>query len=205
MLSKISLVLNAVLLILIINLYVRDCNESEEAEGLEQVVEGDNTDTSLRIAYINTDTLDAKYLYSLEIVETLKDEMDKKQRRLERKATKSQQEFDMLQQQARTMTPSQLQQAQQRAMQLEQEIQVLQQEMATEFAEQQNDLQIKLINKLDVFLTKYNENAGYDFIMKKHSGSELLIANKNNDVTNEVLELLNNEYLGKDNKKDTIK
>jgi outer membrane protein len=204
MLSKISLVLNAILLILIINLYIRECNESEETEGQEQVVQVENSDTSLRIAYINTDTLDSKYLYSLEIIETLKDEMDKKQRRLERKATKSQQEFDLLQQQARTMTPSQLQQAQQRAMQLEQEIQVLQQEMATEFAEQQNDLQIKLINKLDAFLSNYNKSAGYDFIMKKHSGSELLIANENNDITNEVLQLLNNEYLGNDNKKDSL-
>ena len=87
MLSKISLVLNAILLILVINLYVSECKESDEVEGQEQAIQAENTDTSLRIAYINTDTLDSKYLYALEIVKTLEDEMDKLQRRLERKAT----------------------------------------------------------------------------------------------------------------------
>lgn len=202
MLSKILLAVNVVLVLLVINLYL---NKSEESIVIDEPnTTIDNTDNQLRIAFINTDTLDIHYQYALDIVETLKDEMDKKQRRLERKATKLQQEFDQLQQQARTMTPSQLQAAQQRAMQMEQEIQMMQQDLATEFADQQNDLQLKLINKLDSFLNKYNKTADYDFIIKKHSGSEMLIAKNDHDITDEVLKLLNEEYLGENNKKDSL-
>jgi outer membrane protein len=202
MLSKILIAVNVILVLLVINLYV---NKNDELVVIdEQSTARENTDAQLRIAFINTDTLDIHYQYALDIVETLKDEMDKKQRRLERKAGKLQQEFDQLQQQARTMTPSQLQAAQQRAMQMEQEIQMMQQDLATEFADQQNDLQLKLINKLDSFLNKYNQTANFDFIIKKHSGSEMLVAKIDHDITDEVLKLLNEEYLGKDSKKDSL-
>lgn len=202
MLSKILIAINVILIILVVNLYF---NKSAESVVVEEQSSGEElSNDQLRIAFINTDTLDIHYQYALDIVETLKDEMDKKQRRLERKATKLQQEFDQLQQQARTMTPSQLQAAQQRAMQMEQEIQIMQQDLATEFADQQNDLQLKLINKLDSFLNKYNETANYDFIIKKHSGSEMLIAKNNHDITDEVLKLLNEEYLGENSKKDSL-
>lgn len=202
MFSKILIALNVILIILVVNLYFNKNVESPVNE--EQSSNEELTNDQLRIAFINTDTLDIHYQYALDIVETLKDEMDKKQRRLERKATKLQQEFDQLQQQARTMTPTQLQAAQQRAMQMEQEIQMMQQDLATEFADQQNDLQLKLINKLDSFLNKYNKTANYDFIIKKHSGSEMLVAKNDHDITDEVLKLLNEEYLGENNKKDSL-
>jgi outer membrane protein len=202
MLSKISLAINVVLIVLVINLYLEHSDEGVVEDNIENVsVESEGP---LKIAYINTDTLDAKYLYALDIVNTLRDEMEKKQRRLERKATKLQQEFDQLQQASRTMTPTQLQAAQQRAMQMEQEIQLMQNELANEFTEQQNQLQLDLMNDLDSFLVAYNANAAYDFIIKKHNGSELLIAGEQYDITDDVVEKINNRYLGKQNKKDSL-
>jgi outer membrane protein len=202
MLAKISLVLNAILLILVINLYVQNCDTSSEAQVSETEIV--NNDESLKIAYINTDSLDANYLYAQEIVNTLRDEMEKKQRRLERKAQKLQQEFDQLQQSARSMTPTQLQAAQQRAMQMEQEIQLMQNELANEFAEEQNDLQIELANDLDAFLLEYNSTANYDFIIRKHRSSELLLADETYDITEDVIEKINARYKGKESKKDSL-
>lgn len=202
MLSKISIALNVILLILVINLYLQNCEESND---VQKDLSGSLSEgSSMRIAYLNTDSLDAHYQYAIDIVATLQDEMNKKQRRLERKATKLQQEFDMLQQQSRTMTPTQLQAAQQRAMQMEQEINVMQNDLASEFSEEQAILQMNLINRLDSFLIKYNESALYDFIIKKHNGSEILIANESHDITDEVLEQLNKEYLGEDNSTDSL-
>jgi Skp family chaperone for outer membrane proteins len=203
MLSKISLAINAVLLILVINLYVQNCDTNEgEIDVVETTVEDVNS--NLRIAYINTDTLDANYLYAIDIVKTLQEEMEKKQRRLERKATKFQQEFSQMQQYANTMTPTQLQAAQQRAMQMEQEIQVMQNDLAAEFAEEQNALQLSLMNDLDSFLLEYNKSAEYDFIIKKHLASELLLANNNFDITTDVLKKINEGYLNKGEKKDSL-
>lgn len=202
MLSKISIAINVILLILVINLYLP---KNEDIKDVQEDLPGSvNKGNSMRIAFLNTDSLDVHYQYTIDIVESLKVEMDKKQRRLERKATKLQQEFDMLQQQARTMTPTQLQAAQQRAIQMEQEINVMQNDLANEFSEEQAILQMNLINRLDSFLIRFNEKALYDYIIKKHNGSDILIANESHDITAEVLELLNKEYLGEDNNTDSL-
>ena len=193
MLSKISLAINAILLVLVINLYVQNCNTESDETAVEQV---ESTDNNIRIAFLNTDTLDLNYLFTIDVVETLQKEMEKKQRRLERKAMKLQQEYSQLQQSARSMTPVQLQAAQQRVVQMEQEIQVMQSDLANELAQEQNDLQIQLINKLDSFLLRYNDRENYDYIIKKHAASEVLIAKAQYDITKEVLDMLNKEYLG---------
>ena len=193
MLSKISLVINAILLILVINLYM-----NKESEVVEEAVSSVQENTELRIAYLNTDSLDKNYLYANAIVEELEKEFEKKQRRLERKAEKTQQEFNNLQQSARSMTPVQLQAAQQRVVQMEQEIQIMQNQMAEEFAEEQAEMQQKLVDRLDSFLLRYNDSAHYDYIVKKHLGSQILVSNPAYDITEEVLELLNNEYSGEE-------
>lgn len=202
MLSKISLAINAILLILVINLYVQNCEQ--EGEENAEIAQTESTDNKLRIAFINTDTLDVNYQFTLDVVETLQKEMEKKQRRLERKAMKLQQEYSQYQQSARSMTPLQMQTAQQRVVEMEQEIQVMQNDLATELQEQQYNLQVELVNKLDSFLIRYNQEANYDYIIKKHVSSDVLIANANYDITQEVLEMLNKEYLGEDASTDSI-
>lgn len=202
MLSKISLAINAVLIVLVINLYVQKSNISDEVDGIETSIE--DSGSTLRIAYLNTDTLDANYLYAIDIVKELQDDMEKKQRRLERKASKFQQEFNQMQQYASTMTPTQLQAAQQRAMQMEQEIQAMQNDLANEFTAEQTELQLSLMNNLDSFLLDYNKTAEYDFIIKKHMASELLLATESHDITADVLKKINNQYLSEHPLRDTI-
>ena len=202
MLSKISLAINAILLLLVVNLYLS--KEKQNSEGNTKSNISSTSSNSVKIAYINTDTLDVNYQYALDIVATLEKEANKKQRRLERKATQAQQEFNNLQQSARSMTPSQLQAAQERAYQMEQEIQMMQNDLANEFAMDQNKLQIALVNNLDSFLIRYNDTANYDFILKKHNGSQILVSKDQFDITVEVLKLLNEEYLGKNSTGDSL-
>lgn len=96
------------------------------------------------------------------------------------------------------MTPTQMQAAQQRAVQMEQEIQIMQQEFANDFSVQQNELQMELVKDLDEFLAIYNETADYDYIIKKHNGSDILVADESFDITEDVLEKINDRYLSKD-------
>jgi len=199
MLSKISLALNAILFILVINLYL---NSNEDVEVVDETDVIENADNSLRIAYINTDTLDAKYLYAIDVVNELQDKLEKKQRSSSRKAEKLQQEYQMLQQAAQSMTQAQLQVASQRAMEIEMEMQNMQSEFANELSTEQTQLQTALVNEIDSFLLEYNKTAGYDYIIKKHNTSEVLVANEKYDITDDILEELNTLYLAK---KDSLK
>jgi outer membrane protein len=194
MLSKISLALNAILFLLVINLYL---NSNEVTEVIDETDVVENEDKSLRIAYINTDTLDAKYLYAIDVVNELQDKLEKKQRSSTRKAEKLQQEYQMLQQAAQNMNQAQLQVASQRAMEIEMEMQNMQSEFANELSAEQTQLQTALVNEIDSFLVEYNKTAGYDFIIKKHNTSEVLVANQEYDITNDILDKINARYLAK--------
>lgn len=191
MLSKISIVLNVVLLIAVINLYIKGHQIKNEQKQLKEVT---IIDRPMKIAYINIDSLNVKYEFIKDLRNELDKEIEKKQRRMERKTQKLQSEFNQLQRLSSTMTPSQLQAAQQRVMEMEREIQTMQQDLASELQEDQLDMQKKLISTLDSFMVKYNDEAQYDYILKKFSGSDILIAKEEYDITDTIVSLLNLEY-----------
>ncbi|RLD25738.1 MAG: hypothetical protein DRI54_04270, partial [Bacteroidetes bacterium] len=173
MLSKISIAINILLLIAVINLYVKTCDNGSEEVAIEEVSSNVN---SMKIAFIDTDSLNVHYEYVKDITEELSKEIAKKERRMERKTAKLQSEFNQLQRMSPNMTPQQLQAAQQRAVEMEREMQTLQNDLSIELNEEQAEMQIKLVEKIDSFMTSYNETEQYDYILKKFAGSEILIA-----------------------------
>lgn len=192
MLSKISIAINVLLIIAVINLYVKTCDNNSEPDTITEVTSNNN---SVKIAYIDTDSLNVHYEYVKDITEELNKEIAKKERRLERKTSKLQSEFTQLQRMSANMTPQQLQAAQQRAVEMEREMQTLQNDLSIELNEEQAEMQIKLVEKLDSFMTKYNETEQYDYILKKFTGSEILIAKEAYDITDTIISLLNEDYL----------
>jgi outer membrane protein len=192
MLSKISIAINILLLIAVINLYVKTCDNNSEPDTVTEVSSNNNP---VKIAYIDTDSLNVHYEYVKDITAELNKEIAKKERRLERKTTKLQSEFTQLQRMSPNMTPQQLQGAQQRAVEMEREVQTLQNDLSIELNEEQAEMQIKLVEKLDSFMTKYNETEQYDYILKKFAGSEILIAKDAYDITDTIISLLNEDYL----------
>lgn len=192
MLSKISIAINILLLIAVINLYVKTCNNNN-SDAIPLTVA--SSTQPLKIAFINTDTLNARYEYVKDITDELNKEIDKKQRRLERKTTKLQSEFNQLQRLSSTMTPTQLQAAQQRAVEMENEIKVMQNDLSEELNEEQMQLQLKLVARLDSFMLKYNETAQFDYILKKFNGCEILLADDSFNITDTIVKLLNEDYL----------
>lgn len=192
MLSKISIAINIILIIAVINLYIGASDNNSEGTVIEEV---STLDSPIKIAYIDTDSLNVRYEYVKDITEELNKEIAKKERRLERKTTKLQSEFTQLQRMSTNMTPQQLQAAQQRAVEMEREMQTLQNDLSIELNEEQAEMQIKLVEKLDSFMTRYNEKEQYDYILKKFAGSEILIAKDAYDITDTIISLLNEDYL----------
>ena len=55
----------------------------------------------------------------------------------------------------------------------------------------------KVMKQLNQYLEDFGSTNHYDYIMIKQLKSQLIYANKNNDVTNEVISYVNNKYQGK--------
>jgi outer membrane protein len=54
-----------------------------------------------------------------------------------------------------------------------------------------------LMDSLNNFLKRYNEKMNFDYIFSYNRGGSILTANDSLDITNEVLKLLNEEFVQK--------
>ncbi|MBN1199564.1 MAG: OmpH family outer membrane protein, partial [Bacteroidales bacterium] len=61
-------------------------------------------------------------------------------------------------------------------------------------AEQEFKMNTQLLDTVNSFLTRFNQQYGYDYILAYRSAGEILIASDKLDITQQVLELLNQEY-----------
>ena len=50
------------------------------------------------------------------------------------------------------------------------------------------------IMKTNDFMQDIGQRLGYDYVMSYRAGGAMLYANPNHDITNEIIELLNQEY-----------
>ena len=63
-------------------------------------------------------------------------------------------------------------------------------------AEQELNMNLRLLDTVNAFLKRFNAKYGYDYILAYKSMGEILIANDTLDITRSVLEELNKEYQG---------
>lgn len=159
-----------------------------------------NTQTlpTTKIAFINIDTINEKYLYISDYVNTMKKKKDALEAQLQSMMMKFQEDYEAFQQsvQAGIAPQAELEKQKRKLEQQQKDIQNKQLQMdklALELQEKNEQLQ----KDIKDFLKKFN-NSNYDYIL---SYSEILpnvlLANPQYDITNEVLNELNKEYLTK--------
>jgi outer membrane protein len=61
-------------------------------------------------------------------------------------------------------------------------------------AEQELNMNVRLVDSVTTFLKRFNRKYGFDYIMGYKVGGEILISNDTLDITKPVLEELNNEF-----------
>ena len=150
------------------------------------------TGSSCNIAYVNIDSLEEHYTYFKE----KKDELEKKQRSIEQElngnAQALQNEVAQLRQKAATMTQAEGEAAQKSIMQKQQALQQKEQNLQQQFMQQQAQFNDELQRRLDDFLTKYNADKKYTYILSYSKGmSNILYKDAAYDITNAVIAGLN--------------
>ena len=155
-----------------------------------------NVNRGARIAYVNIDTLEAKYTYFKEA----KDAFDKKQASVEAQlrasAEKLQNEYVGFQKkaQAGTLTQSEGDAAQKHLAQMQQDLEAKRQNLTADLLKEQQAFTEKLQSQLDSFITEYNKDKHYDYILSYAQGGSILLANPKLDVTEDVLRSMNDAY-----------
>ncbi|MCL6524794.1 MAG: OmpH family outer membrane protein [Thermoflavifilum sp.] len=147
---------------------------------------------SVKLAYVDLDTLQAYYTYFKEKRQQLEMQQSRMEKELQADAQRLQKEYAEFQQKASTMTQAEGEAAQQKLLQHQQQFQSKQENMRQQLMAQQQAFQDSLQQELHDFLKTYNANKHYQFIFSYSSGlSDILYKDTALDITRDVIDGLN--------------
>ncbi|MFN3555536.1 MAG: OmpH family outer membrane protein [Bacteroidales bacterium] len=165
--------------------------EDEMTELSERIAEG-----AFNIAYVNSDSLMARY----KLASAMREEMQQEQRRLEtdlqRRQRSFQTEVETFQRQLQfgSISMENAQVKEQELMQQQQELMQLNDTYTNRLMRKELEMTTDLYEKITEFLKRKNETWGFDYILGYSPGGGILYANSQHDITDMVVEKLNQEY-----------
>ena len=181
--KNLSIGLNVLLLIAVIVLYVLHFSGNSKSTSNQGDTITVNADA--KIVYINMDTLLNNYTQSREL--------NIKVKNFDREAA----EFRNKVENGGFMTRERAEQAQMDLMIKQQNLQKLQQEMTENAQREQMEINRKLYDAITNFLTEYNKAKGFQLILSTTLGGNVLFAQEGFDITNDVVNQLNEQYKNK--------
>ena len=193
--KNLSIGLNMLLLIAVIVLYILHFSGNSKSTSNQGGTVTMNADA--RIVYINMDTLLNNYTQSRELneaflkkLEANRTELNIKVKNFDREAA----EFRNKVENNGFMTRERAEQAQMDLMIKQQNLQKLQQEMTENAQREQMEINRKLYDAITNFLTEYNKAKGFQLILSTTLGGNVLFAQEGFDITNDVVNQLNEQY-----------
>ncbi len=150
------------------------------------------------IVYIQLDSLINQY----DMFNDLRSELENKAQAIQDDLTKKGRSFESAAKDFQTkiekglLTRSQAEEQQQRLAERQQNLQNLSQQKQYELAEEEAVMSRRVMDAVQTFLTKYNQEKGYAMIITSSAATNTVIAaNPALDITQDVLTGLNNEYI----------
>ena len=193
--KNLSIGLNVLLLIAVIVLYILHFSGNSKSTSNQGGTVTMNADA--RIVYINMDTLLNNYTQSRELNEAFLKKLEANRTELNIKVKN----FDRESAEFRNkvvnggfMTRERAEQAQMDLMIKQQNLQKLQQEMTENAQREQMEINRKLYDAITNFLTEYNKAKGFQLILSTTLGGNVLFAQEGFDITNDVVNQLNEQY-----------
>lgn len=157
------------------------------------VVTGDGT---LRVAYVNSDTLLAKYEYARDLEQGLLDYKNSQENSYRNQMAQFQKDYNDFLQNGDKLSLSQQQAKENELKQRAERLSTLEAELTMKIQSKQIDENTKLLNAIFGFIKEYNEShQQYDIILRStFNDSPTLYVNEAMDITQEIIDGLNAEY-----------
>lgn len=199
--QTISLVLNFVLLIAVAVLYYlhfsashsHDVNTEKPSKTQQQ--RANSNSLNLPLVFVNSDTILERFEMVGVIQAELLEEKSRLERRLQTEAEKYQQELERYQGIAASLSPRQRAIEEEAILKRQQEIYQLEETLSIEFAERERKLSEQLKQKLNELFEQPEYRSKYQVILSRGMlGSNILYADSIMNITDMVIEDLNNNY-----------
>ena len=171
-------------------------NADNSSFNINTVIEGTDTMRTVKIAYVDYDSLLAKFNYAQEVQkEIIKKEMSINNT-IEQERQSPQEEameFERKMQNNIYLTQERAQAEYEKIMKKDQELMKRGQAMIKELEKTSNEKYKMLTDCINEHIKEYNKTRGFDFILTRMGGN-MLYANEALDITNEIAKGLNAKY-----------
>lgn len=190
-------IISAILAIAVIFLLYREFSPHPSSEQSPSTLAPAKAEGSLRLAYINIDSLVEHYNYHRELKEKLEQRVKRVEADLQQKSEVFQENITLLEREAPNMSDEQLQQAQMELQQTQQQLLQYRDQLTNELAVEEQELTQLLKADMDSILTALKTEQDYDFIFSFDPASSVLSANEAFNITKLVTERLNQAHQAK--------
>lgn len=194
--NKILIICNAVLLLGLIGIYVLHFTSTPKSKVNTAATEPLQKEGGLTVAYIDSDTLLAKYQYAIDLQKELEAYRDQQEKYYQQQVASFQADYQNYLQTGSTMTLTQQQAKEEELKKRMEKMQTLEQELMAKVTERQLNENTKLLNAIFAFVREYNAaNQQFDIILRKtFVDSPTMYLNPGMDITDEIINGLNEEY-----------
>ena len=168
-------------------------NNAKKTEGNIPAVQS-NTTNSIRIAYVNSDTVSKYYDFAALIQSKLLNKRNSAENQLKDKMSSYQKLRADFEKAAPIMGEREKMEKAQNIMTLEQEIMRVEQDLTDQLAQEELLLTESYILKTNEYMQIIGKELGYDFVLSFRIGGPMLYADSTHNITEEVIQLLNKRY-----------
>lgn len=202
--KNINTIVQILLGIGLVVLYILHFTSTSDGSDKRDVMRSDSTTSleNLPIAYINVDSLLQNYEYSKDLNEVLIKKRENAQATLTEKARKLEAEMQDFQRKRETnafVSEQSFKSQQQSIMKKQQDLQELEAKLTNQLAKEQQNLNDQLRDTIYKFLRTYNKGKQFQMILSNTMNDNILLANPTYNITNEVVEELNQTYVKSNN------
>jgi len=190
--KNVSIILNIILFALVGHLYYLHFKKPQSVEQ-QPIMPPASASGGVRIAYVNGDTLDAKYEWLKQQKQAIEQRVRNAESSLAAKDEALKRDAYALQEkyQSGTMTQADAEKQQAELMQRSQRLQEEEERLRKSLADDQKKAFNDLYANVEAKLKTLSGQIGYDYILSYSRGGQILLANDSLDITRQVLQLLN--------------
>ena len=189
-----SMILSALALAGVLVLFILHFSGDKSRSGSGSKTASTAAAGPFNIAYVDIDTFEANFEY----LKNKREEFNKRQMAMQSELERSLQQYqnnvEAFQRKAQSgnISQSEGEATQKQLLQMQQSLRLREQSLTEQLLKEKDDFNQKLHDQLDSFLTDYNKNKTYDYILSYSKvGSQILFANKELDITDDVIKGMN--------------
>lgn len=201
--KNLQIALNVIFAVAIAYLFFAQNEEKGSEDKLDESPEEQiaaEVDEPLQLRYVNSDSIWSKYDFVDEMRENLAQKQKEYQSDLERRVKTFEKEVMDFQQNAQTMSQFEGQEKQKELIAKEQELSRLQEDLSVKLMEMEDKMKRNLRKNILTYLKRYR-NEKVDVILDFSTNSSVLMIDDSLNLTQEVLNGLNEEYKQKNSEK----